>query len=279
ARRLAERIQTEVIATSAAEGYPMTASVGIAAYPETARSSSEMLNCADQARQWAKAEGYGHVVVYDPSIARESAEEGSSPASAIETQIRTARSLAGAVDARDVNTRLHSANVSRLATQLGRALALDDKRVALLDLAATVHDIGKISIPDSVLLKPGTYNLADWRVMRRHPEFGVTILENRPEATILPWIRSHHERWDGTGYPDGLEGHQIPLESRILAVCDAYDAMVSDRLHRPRRSSQAALHEIDLNLGTQFDPVVGEAFIRLVSEMLANQEADRISFR
>src|SRR5690606_26700551 len=127
----------------------------------------------------------------------------------------------------------------------------EPERLRLLEAAAILHDVGKIGISDSVLQKPGPLTDGERRHVQEHPLLGERILSTTSLASIVPWVVAHHERWDGAGYPYGLSGEMIPLEARILAVCDAYDAMVSDRPYRSALSVDAALQEIDLNMGTQ----------------------------
>jgi HD-GYP domain-containing protein (c-di-GMP phosphodiesterase class II) len=148
--------------------------------------------------------------------------------------------------------------------QLAEHLGFDRKRVEMLETAAVLHDIGKIGVSDHVLRKRGSLTPAERREVNNHAALGERILAGTSLHEVLPWILSHHERWDGTGYPTGLTGEEIPYEARILAVCDAFDAMTSDRPYRSALSCAAALQEIDLNMGTQFDPVIAEVFIRMV---------------
>ncbi len=128
-----------------------------------------------------------------------------------------------------------------------------------------LHDIGKIGIPDSILQKPGTLDAAEWKLMRQHPVVGAKIVGGTESlAHLASMVRAEHERWDGGGYPDGLEGEQIPLASRIIFACDAYHAMTSDRPYRRAMPVDQALRELEHNAGSQFDPAVVTA---LVAEM------------
>ena len=262
----AEGLRAEVLAASSAMGLHLTASIGIATFPEHAATADELLRHADGAQFWAKTTGRNRTVVYDPDIVVAIDVDERLGHLERESHTRTARALAAAVDARDPATQYHSANVARLAGSLARELGLDEQRVADVELAATLHDVGKIGVPDDVLFKTEKLTAADWRHIRSHPELGEGILRSTTMTSLLPWVRAHHERWDGTGYPDGLRGHDIPLEARILSLCDAFDAMTSDRPYRTRMSAAAALQEIDHGLGTQFDPSAGEVFIRLLSD-------------
>ncbi len=151
----------------------------------------------------------------------------------------------------------HSTGVARLAVAVGRRLGMDAEQIDELARAAELHDIGKVGIPDAILSKPGTLEAEEWQLIRQHTLLGERILSAaaalRPVARI---VRSSHERWDGGGYPDGLAGESIPLAARIVSVCDAYDAMVSDRCYRPALSPARARQELVREAGHQFDPHV-----------------------
>jgi len=152
-------------------------------------------------------------------------------------------------------------------------LGLDEERMRLLELAALMHDVGKIALSDSVLTKAGPLDAAEWREVRDHPVGGERILGATELVELLPWVRGHHERWDGTGYPDGLAGREIPLEARILCVCDAYDAMVSERTYRAAMTPAAARAQIAAGAGTQFDPHVAEELLLLLEAAEASNGA------
>jgi putative two-component system response regulator len=170
-------------------------------------------------------------------------------------------SLAGAVEARDGYTGAHLERVTRYAQAVGGALELSRDQLRTLWIGALLHDIGKISIPDRILNKPSALSLDELAVMRQHPRLGAAILEQSAFlATAVPAVLHHHERWDGGGYPAGLSEGEIPIEARVLAVADAYDAIVSDRAYRARRSEETAMEELWRCRGTQFDPAVVDAF-------------------
>jgi HD-GYP domain-containing protein (c-di-GMP phosphodiesterase class II) len=140
-------------------------------------------------------------------------------------------------------------------------------------LAGILHDVGKVGIPDSILCKPGPLNDAEWEEMRRHPEIGARILGSSELVDVREWVLASHERPDGTGYPRGLEGGEIPLEARILAVADAYEAMTVDRVYRPAIGETPARGELLANAGTQFDAEVVAAFVRVLDRELQPQSA------
>ena len=162
------------------------------------------------------------------------------------------------VDAKDTYAGQHSQSVSRLVEGIARAMALDEEVVDQMRLAGLLHDLGKIAIPDAILQKPGRLDPEELRTMREHSDLGYRLLEGLGVSPVDRWIRHHHEWWDGSGYPLGLAGEEIPLGSRIILVADAFDAMTSDRCYRAAGTPQAALDELRQRSWTQFDArVVG----------------------
>ena len=172
-------------------------------------------------------------------------------------------SLANAVEARDDYTGNHVGRVARRAVATGREMGLSGDGLRHLWVGALLHDIGKIAVPDDILRKPGRLTPEEYEVMKRHPEIGAAIMSRsaflRP---ALPAVLHHQERWDGAGYPAGLRGEEISLQGRIIAVVDTYDAIVSSRPYRAKRSPEEALAEIERCSGSQFDPAVVAAFER-----------------
>jgi HD-GYP domain-containing protein (c-di-GMP phosphodiesterase class II) len=151
----------------------------------------------------------------------------------------------------------HAREVSELVVRVGTFLGLGREALAEAELAASFHDIGKAAVPDRVLLKPGPLDRSEWQVMARHAEWGAELLRHLPDcSTIAPFVRHHHERWDGGGYPDGLVGDEIPRPSRIIGVCDAYAAMVVDRPYRAALGPAVACETLLREAGSQFDPSV-----------------------
>jgi diguanylate cyclase (GGDEF)-like protein len=169
--------------------------------------------------------------------------------------------LAETLDLRDARTADHSRTVGEFAAGTAAALGLDPERVERLRAAGVLHDLGKLAVRDATLHKPGKLDDEEWREIRRHPEVGAQILEHAGLGDIAAWVRGHHERLDGRGYPDALSGDVIPLESRILAVADAYEAMIADRPYRAGMPAEDARAELERCAGTQFDPDVVEAFL------------------
>lgn len=175
--------------------------------------------------------------------------------------------LVEAIDARDGYTAAHSQTVVQLSLALGRRLGLSAPDLLELELGALLHDLGKVAIPDAILNKPGALDAEEAIIMREHADGGARRLTNVPGLqAVATIVRCHHERWDGTGYPRGLIGERIPIASRVVAVCDAYDAMTSDRPYRNALHQQRALHEVRCGAGSQFDPELVELLHRAVSE-------------
>lgn len=173
----------------------------------------------------------------------------------------TLKALVQALETRDSETHGHSERVVTFSLRLGHELGLDRDSLRNLELGALLHDVGKIGVPDAILRKPAALTQDEWDKMKLHPNHGQNILRNIPflsDAAQL--VAQHHEKWDGTGYPFGLRGEDISLNARIFAVADAFDAMVSDRVYRKGRSYEDAVIELERCAGTQFDPLVIEAF-------------------
>jgi ribonuclease P protein subunit RPR2 len=177
----------------------------------------------------------------------------------------TVRALAAALELRDDATGRHAERVTALALELTRIVAPDLAAHRQLAYGFLLHDIGKIGIPDALLLKPGPLDPCELELMRTHPELGRRIVEGIPylRGIASDVIGSHHERWDGAGYPDGLAGAEIPLAARIFAIADAFDAMTNDRPYRAASSVAEALDGIAAAAGSQFDPALVRAFLTL----------------
>jgi HD-GYP domain-containing protein (c-di-GMP phosphodiesterase class II) len=175
--------------------------------------------------------------------------------------------LSRAIEARDAYTRGHSARVTAIAEAIARRLEWEDERLDLLQIGGPLHDIGKLAISDEVLGKPGRLDDSELAQIREHPRLGARLLLRLAAFRgALPYVLYHHERWDGTGYPTGRAGEEIPVEARVLAVADAFDAMTSDRPYRPALSHREALDEVERCSGSQFDPTIVDIFLELFTE-------------
>jgi putative nucleotidyltransferase with HDIG domain len=180
------------------------------------------------------------------------------------TYDRTLTSLMSALDARDRETEGHSVRVSRLAGTLARELGLPEGQMKSLERGALLHDIGKIGISDTILHKPDKLTDEEWKIMRVHPDIGARIVEGIPFLRdSVSVIRHHHERWDGSGYPSGLQGNEIPIQARIFAVADVFDALTSRRKYREKSSAEEALNYMKENAGVLFDPEIVDALARI----------------
>jgi putative nucleotidyltransferase with HDIG domain len=213
---------------------------------------------------WAKHHGKNRSCVYGPTTVQVFAPADLGRIAERRARLRVAENLIRVVDAKDTYTGVHSESVARLVTAVARELGLDEDTIAGVRLAGLLHDLGKIAVPDAILQKPSSLADHERRLIRRHAEFGSTLLDGLDIGPVDLWVRHHHEHWDGTGYPDGLSGAEIPLGSRIILVADAYEAMTTDRSYRPAMTKAEALEELRRKAGTQFDPVVIEALERVI---------------
>ena len=260
-----ERVRAAVAATFADFPWPVTTSVGIAVSGPGAEDASQLLRAATRAVFGAKRLGRDRCVAYHAE-ALESLLGTLDDEGATREQLAAAMLLAETLDMRDVGTARHSQTVGRYAEEIARALGLPEAHVERIRAAGVLHDIGKLGVADAVLKKPGALTDEEWAEMRRHPELGARILDHANLRDISAWVLAHHERIDGRGYPHGLAGDVIPLEARILAVADAYEAMTADRAYRAALGHDAAQEELRACSGTQFDPAVVEAFLAVLTQ-------------
>jgi HD-GYP domain-containing protein (c-di-GMP phosphodiesterase class II) len=172
------------------------------------------------------------------------------------------------VDAKDPYTYGHSKNVADIAQAIGKEIGMSGKELADLRNASLLHDIGKLGIPDAILTKPGKPTEEEWEIIKRHSAEGGRIVSYVKDLSpLVPMIRHHHEWYDGTGYPDGLKGEEIPLGARVISIADAYDTITGKRPYKDPISHEEALEELKRCSGTQFDPEFVEAFCRAMSEV------------
>ncbi len=268
ARVIAERARSAVAAHAftMGGGMSLTCSIGIATFPGDARERDGLVTCADQAMYAAKKLGRNQVrSASDPAtlaLSKSNAEQGSREDVTLSGIVEALNAL---VEAHDCYTGQHTRRVAALATRLALALGLDATEARMIGLAGRLHDIGKVGISEAVLQKPERLNEQEHASMQEHTIVGAEIISRIPSLrALVPVIRTHHERWDGAGYPDGLAGTAIPLGARIVAVADAYDAIITERHYQPARDDAAALSELRRCAGTQFDPEI----VRVLGEIL-----------
>jgi diguanylate cyclase (GGDEF)-like protein len=232
----------------------ITVSAGVATLDVHGVGRDELIRFADSALYWAKEHGKNRVRVYRPEIVELAELKKLASGADRVARFRAAASLARAVDARDVYEGSHSERVADLAGRVAQRMGLPQEQVELTRLAASLHDLGKLAVPEEILRKPGPLTDPERLVLERHPQIGYRMLESLGVTPVAEWVLHHHERWDGTGYPDGLHGEDIPLGARIILVADAFDAMTNDRVYQRKLSIGAALAELEDCSGTQFDP-------------------------
>ncbi len=263
ARAACGSIAGDLAAALSEKAGDLRVAVGVAELPRHASDATELLRLARGAAYWSGEIGGYEIAVYDPLLVDVLDSRQHMARLERDTHSKTIESLAAAVEARDHYTRGHSQNVAEICAALAAQAGLSEERCEAIHAAAILHDVGKIGIPDSVLLKTTALSRQELDQIQRHPELGERILQSVVRPDMLKWIRAHHERWDGTGYPDGLRAEDIPLEARILSIGDSFDAMRSDRPYRSGMTLDAALAEVRGCAGSQFDPALVEHFVKI----------------
>jgi diguanylate cyclase (GGDEF)-like protein len=264
AERVVERLRTAVAGAPARAGRAgLTFSAGIAEFPRDARDQVGLMRLADGALYRAKRSGRNRCVVYSafvdaPLSLQEEAERARSAGLA-----NTVYALARAVDLKDGYTHQHSARVAQYGAVLARELGMSEEEIDQIRTAGILHDVGKVGVADAVLLKPARLTDDEFLEMQRHSTLGRDIVAGAGMPEIAEWVLYLHERWDGRGYPDRLDGEDIPLASRVLAVADAFEAMTSSRLYRRGMPVEKALIELERSAGEQFDPTVAQLMVEL----------------
>jgi putative nucleotidyltransferase with HDIG domain len=205
-------------------------------------------------------------VIFSDEVASSLLEMGIGSGQQLPTSLETILSLAELVDVNQMGSARHSQVVGRYCEAMAERLGLRAEHVQRIRLAGILHDVGKIGVRGSILAKPGPLTTTEMDEMRRHPDIGARIVRNAGLADVAVWIAAHHEREDGAGYPLGKLDREIPIESRILAVADAYEAMTNDRAYRSAMSPEKARQELKDHAGTQFDARVVEQFLALLEE-------------
>jgi len=277
AYRVAERIRKTIESKTSSWAMPMTASLGIANWPSDGVMPEEIIARADAALYRAKQTGRNRTCLSSDVLKPETPLIGTE----LEARPRALSiiyALAATVDAKDSYTYGHSRKVSEYAVAMAEAINMPQDRVATIRAAGLLHDIGKIGIPDSILNKKTPLTDDEWEPIKAHSELGVAILRHVIDlVNCLPAILHHHEHYDGTGYPASLKGDSIPIESRILAISDAYDAMTSPRPYRKQLSPQQAIDELKRGAGTQFDTELVDIFCRIIQPTQPKRLETKIS--
>ena len=259
-----QSIVQRIAETELGKAGQITVSAGVATFPQHGRERDSLIRLADGALYWAKEHGKNQVRLARADVAELSEFRRVASGADRIARFRAAASLARAVDSRDAYTGSHSERVANLAAEIATQLGLPAEEVELTRLAGSLHDLGKLAIPEEILRKPAALSDAERLVLERHPQIGYRMLESLGVDPIAYWVLHHHERWDGNGYPDGLAEDRIPLGARIIFVSDAFDAMTSDRLYRDALSFEDAVAEVERCAGSQFDPNVVSAFLACV---------------
>ena len=255
----------------------LTCSIGICSLPFDAHTVDQLLSNANMAVYQVKQRGKNAIMVYSTGAAARSKESQPTDHKTIYASYAdTIAALTAAIDAKDHYTFTHSRNVSYYASVLAEAYGLNAETVEIVREAAILHDIGKISIPESILKKPGRLTAEEYEVMKKHPENAVSIIRHLPSMEyVIPAVVGHHEMWNGRGYPRRLAGEDIPLTARILCVADCLDAMTTRRCYQQARGLEEALSVIQNGAGEQFDPELAKLFVELVRQGRIEVQAAR----
>ncbi len=259
---VAERVRGDIAAEMEAKEIAVTCSGGLVSYPSDGTIPGELITMADTALYYAKRTGGNRIYLSSKILSEPATETGTNARGG---SLSTVYALVAAVDAKDHYTYGHSRKVNTYAVALAEAIGLLPEEVSRISTAALLHDIGKIGISDKILSKEEKLNEEEWKAVKSHPRLGANIVRNVPG--LIPCVNGvlyHHERWDGTGYPERLKGDNIPLDARILAIADAYAAMTSARPYRDAFSNDKIVKRLRQGAGKQFDPELAEVFIGIV---------------
>jgi putative nucleotidyltransferase with HDIG domain len=254
---VAERLRRAVAATPILADRTVTVSAGIATWPEDGNVLEVLEGKADGALYWAKRNGKNLCAVATEVVVAESGDPR-------DGMLAHLHALVATIDSQHLNTRDHSQNVAAYAAAIGEHIGLSRERIVLLRRAALFHDIGKVAVRRDVLNKPSGLTDAEFEEIKVHTVVGGAMLAHSGFEAEADWVRHHHERLDGRGYPDGLPGPEIPLEARIIHVADSFEAMTSDRPYHSGRPVPEAVAELRRCAGTQFESRLVEALVELL---------------
>lgn len=268
---LAEEIRRRMNSSSSLKKHShhlnVTMSVGIAAYPGDSSEAEKLVKKAQIGVYYSKQNGRNMCSVYSKEM-EETANAGMEEYFKREILLDSVLALAKAIDAKDSYTGEHSDAVARYSLIIAKELYLTEREKSKLKMGALLHDSGKIGVPDSIINKTSRLTDEEYAIIKRHTILGDDIIRNIiKDEKVLACVRSHHERWDGRGYPDGISGEDIPLYARIVSIADSFHAMISNRAYRRALTIEQAIAEMEKNKGTQFDPHLAGLFIDAVRRM------------
>ncbi len=277
AERLRKTLLREVIAHDEVQ-LSVTASLGVAAYPEDAEAQHHLLELADKALYMSKRMGRNQVHTASDLMFHEFEEqkpavpapppEADDKGELVPEVVEMVKAMAGALYAKSEYNKVHHLETARFSEMVAKVLGLNQRQVEQIRVAGLLHDVGLLNVPDDIINKPGQVTAEELRVLMQHPQLGAQMF--RPIHAlkeICDILENHHECWDGTGYPRGLKGEEIPLAARIVAIVDAYHAMISDRPYRPSMSRDKARRVLRNGAGTQFDPFLVDIFLAVLDEI------------
>ncbi len=267
--RIAARVEEEAFQEPGGRRVPIGLSFGAAVFPHDGDGALELLTVADANLYEAKRGGAPLMI--QRAAAEETQELRQLKDVGVGGSFGVLDALVTAIDNKDHYTRRHSEDVTHWATLMARELGYSTETQRAVRICGLLHDVGKIAVPDAVLRKPGRLNDDEFNIMQQHPVFGALIVKDVPNLNeVLGGIRHHHERFDGKGYPDKMVGEDIPMMGRLLAVPDCFSAMTTDRPYRKAFTWSEALTEIERGRGTQFDPVMADAFLEVIARIIAD---------
>lgn len=268
ADRIRQAVEQEGLSDDTKEPVQLTISIGVATYPDHGIDKQSLISAADTALYQAKAQGRNRVSVFDSSMGEIDAADPYKLCVLLHAQdMKTIEALSGAVDAKLKFPTGHSKAIATLAETTAKRMGLSDSECSGIYLAGLLRDVGQISVPESILAKTDALTDQEMKVVRTHSTLGHSIVQQAPRmSSMLPAILHHHERYDGTGYPSGLSGENIPIAARILAVADAYQSMITLRPHRRQLTTEEAVTELIDNTSSQFDPGVVKATLSVLAD-------------